>query len=395
METDPVITLPELTSEELARYGRHVILPEVGLDGQKRLKAARILCVGAGGLGSPVLMYLAAAGVGTIGIVDFDTVSVSNLQRQIVHGTPDVGRSKLASAKHRLVHLNPDVRIVLHDGPLQASNALAIIRDYDIVVDGTDNFPARYLVNDACVLSGKLNVYGAVFRFEGQTSVFAAPEGPCYRCLFPEPPPPGLVPSCAEAGVFGVLPGVIGTLQATEAVKLVLGIGEPLVGRLLTYDALHMRIQEFRIPKDPACPVCGTDPSIKGLIDYDQFCGVAPSAQAEPVAATAPAFDFHISPVELHARWQRGDRPFLLDVREPFEYQIARLPEGVLMPLGDLVARADELDPGREIIVYCHHGVRSMRAVAYLRNAGFAGARNLRGGIDAWTDQVDPNVPRY
>jgi adenylyltransferase/sulfurtransferase len=388
--------LPDLSSEEIARYGRHLILPEVGPDGQKKIKAARVLCVGAGGLGSPALMYLAAAGIGTIGIVDFDVVQVSNLQRQIVHGTPDVGRPKLGSAKDRLIHLNPDVRVVLHNGALKSGNAIAIIQEYDVVVDGTDNFPARYLVNDVCVLLDKPNVYGAIFRFEGQASVFAAAGGPCYRCLFPEPPPPGLVPSCAEAGVFGVLPGVIGTIQATEALKLVLGIGESLVGRLLTYDALRLRFEELRIPRDPACPVCGVNPTIRAPIDYEQFCGVPPADSPEsgtPEPRSAP--DFHISPVELKARWDHGDRPFLLDVREPVEFELVRLPDATLIPLGDLVARQDELDPDIEIIVYCHHGVRSMRAVAYLRNAGFTGARNLRGGIDAWTDQVDPAVPRY
>lgn len=388
--------LPDLSSEEIARYGRHLILPEVGPDGQKRIKAARVLCVGAGGLGSPALMYLAAAGIGTIGIVDFDVVQVSNLQRQIVHGTPDVGRPKLGSAKDRLIHLNPDVRVVLHHGALTSANAMAIIGDYDIIVDGTDNFPARYLVNDVCVLLGKPNVYGAIFRFEGQASVFSTAGGPCYRCLFPEPPPPGLVPSCAEAGVFGVLPGVIGTIQATEALKLVLGIGESLVGRLVTYDALRLRFDELRIPRDPACPVCGVNPTIRAPIDYERFCGVSSAELPEPEAAAPQlSLDFHISPIELKARWDHGDRPFLLDVREPVEFKLVRLPDATLIPLGDLVARQAELDPDIEIIVYCHHGVRSMRAVAYLRNAGFAGARNLRGGIDAWTDQVDPTVPRY
>ena len=395
---NPVImsNLPDLTAEEVARYGRHLILPEVGPEGQKKLKAARVLCVGAGGLGSPTLMYLAAAGVGTVGIVDFDVVSVSNLQRQIVHGTPDVGRSKLESAKDRLRQLNPDVRVVLHEVALTSANALSILQDYDIVVDGTDNFPARYLVNDACVLLGKPNVYGAIFRFEGQASVFAMPGAPCYRCVFPEPPPPGLVPSCAEAGVFGVLPGVIGTIQATEVIKIVLGIGETLAGRLLTYDALHLRFQDLRIPRDPACPVCGANPTIRELIDYERFCGLMPAEDPVPETSAVHApFSFHLTPIELKARWDHGDRPFLLDVREPSEFEIARLPGAVLIPLGDIVARRDELDPDREIVVYCHYGVRSMSVVAYLRNAGFPGARNLRGGMDAWTDQVDPTVPRY
>ncbi len=383
---------PALTPEEQTRYGRHLILPEVGQAGQLRLKAARVLCVGAGGLGSPAAMYLAAAGVGTLGLVDFDVVDASNLQRQILHGTADVGRSKLASARTRLEALNPHVRLELHEGALTSRNALDVIREYDLVVDGTDNFPTRYLVNDACVLLRKANVYGAIFRFEGQASVLAAPGGPCYRCVFPEPPPPGQVPSCAEAGVFGVLPGVIGTIQATEAIKLVTGIGSPLVGRLLTYDALQMRFQELRLRRDPSCAVCGEAPTVRALVDYDAFCGASARPAVEPPAADTA---FHVTPQELHARWQRGDRPFLLDVREPEEYRIVRLPDATLIPLGDLIARQQELDPDIEIVVYCHHGIRSMKAVAYLRNAGFPLARNLRGGIDAWSLQVDPGVPRY
>ncbi len=388
--------LPDLSPNDLSRYGRHLILPEVGPEGQKKIKAAKVLCVGAGGLGSPVLMYLAAAGVGTIGIVDFDVVHVSNLQRQIVHGTADLGQSKLDSAKRRLLDLNPDVEVVLHTGALASGNAVGIVQDYDIVVDGTDNFPARYLVNDVCVLVGRPNVYGAIFRFEGQASVFASPGGPCYRCLFPEPPPPGLVPSCAEAGVFGVLPGVIGTIQATEVLKLVLGIGESLVGRLLTYDALRLRFDELRIPRDPACPVCGVNPTIRKPINYERFCGLAPAeSPGSGTPAQATALDFNITASELKARWDRGDRPFLLDVREPVEHNLVHLPGSTLIPLGELVGRQHELDHAREIVVYCHLGIRSMHAVAFLRHAGFAGARNLRGGVDAWSAEVDPSVPRY
>lgn len=385
-------TLPELTPEDLARYGRHVILPEVGEDGQRRLKAARVLCVGAGGLGSPVAMYLAAAGVGTLGIVDFDVVDVSNLQRQILHGTPDLGRPKTESARDRLTALNPLVQVELHSQALSSRDALSILRQYDVVVDGTDNFPTRYLVNDACVLLGIPNVYGAVFRFEGQASVFATQGGPCYRCVFPEPPPPGLVPSCAEAGVFGVLPGVIGAIQATETLKLVTGIGTPLAGRLLTYDALALKFQELRLRRDPGCPVCGDHPTVRDLVDYEAFCASgAPRVAAPDSAATG----FHISPLELKARWDRGDRPLLLDVREPSEYRIVRLPEARLMPMGELALGYGDLDPAREIVVYCHHGIRSVNAVAYLRSVGVAHARNLRGGIAAWTTQVDPTLPRY
>lgn len=388
--------LPDLSPNDLSRYGRHLILPEVGPEGQKKIKAAKVLCVGAGGLGSPVLMYLAAAGIGTIGIVDFDVVQVSNLQRQIVHGTPDLGQSKLDSAKRRLLNLNPDVEVVLHPGTLASGNAVGIVQDYDIVVDGTDNFPARYLVNDVCVLVGRPNVYGAIFRFEGQASVFASPGGPCYRCLFPEPPPPGLVPSCAEAGVFGVLPGVIGTIQATEVLKLVLGIGESLIGRLLTYDALRLRFDELRIPRDPACPVCGVNPTIRKPIDYERFCGLPPAdSPGSGTSAPATALEFNITASELKARWDRGDRPFLLDVREPVEHNLVHLPGSTLIPLGELVGRQHELDHTREIVVYCHLGIRSMHAVAFLRHAGVAGARNLRGGIDAWSAEVDPSVPRY
>jgi adenylyltransferase/sulfurtransferase len=386
--------LPDLTREELTRYSRHLILPDVRIEGQQRLKGARVLCVGAGGLGSPVAMYLAAAGVGTIGLVDFDDVDISNLQRQILHGTPDVGRPKVASAKDRLKALNPNVTVETHHVQLTSANALDILGRYDVIVDGADNFPTRYLVNDACVLLGKPNAFGAIFRFEGQASVFAVKNGPCYRCLFPEPPPPGLVPSCAEAGVFGVLPGLVGTVQATETLKLIMGIGETLVGRLVVYDALRMTFRELNLPKDPNCPVCGTHPTVKELIDYDAFCGIT----AEEEDAATPGtneLDLVITVDELKARMDRGDRPFLLDVREQVEYQIVRMEGGVLIPLGELVARQNELDPDREIVVYCHVGIRSGKATSFLRHKGFPLVRNLRGGIDEWAVKIDPSLPRY
>jgi adenylyltransferase/sulfurtransferase len=391
-----MLPLPELNRHEIARYGRQLILPEVGVEGQRRLKAGRVLVVGAGGLGSPVALYLAAAGVGTLGLADFDTVDLSNLHRQILHGTADIGRSKLASASDRIAAINPNVAVRLHEGALTSANALDVIGDYDVVVDGTDNFPTRYLVNDACVLLGKPNAYGAIFRFEGQASVFAAKDGPCYRCLYPEPPPPGLVPSCAEAGVLGVLPGLIGTIQATEAIKLLVGIGESLVGRLLVYDALRLRFQELRLQKDPDCPVCGTHPTIRELVDYDSFCGIKPAeGELDRLPPRAGDADFNISPADLKARMDRGDALFLLDVREPEEFKIGRLLGGALVPLGELAARQGELDPATEIVVYCHHGVRSANATAYLRSAGFPRARNLVGGIEAWSLTIDPTVPRY
>jgi len=389
--------LPDLSREELARYARHVILPDVGIDGQRRLKAARVLLVGAGGLGSPAAMYLAAAGVGTLGIVDSDVVDASNLQRQILHATADTGRPKVESAKDRLRAINPNVSVEMHHARLNSANALRILERYDVVVDGADNFPTRYLVNDACVLLGKPNAFGAIFRFEGQASVFGAKTGPCYRCVYPEPPPPGLVPSCAEAGVFGILPGVIGTIQATETIKLILGVGETLVGRLLVYDAMRMAFRELKVPKDPDCPVCGPRPTVRALIDYDEFCGG--KAAEEPPAEAAPAAPGHVEPIitvdELKARWDRGDRPFLLDVREVVEHQLVRLEGALLMPLGELIARQHELDPDREIVVYCHHGNRSGRATAYLRHNGFPHARNLRGGIEEWAVKIDPSLPRY
>ena len=385
--------LPVLSNDEVARYSRHLIMPEVGMGGQQKLKAARALCIGAGGLGSPVALYLAAAGVGTIGIVDFDEVDFSNLQRQIIHGTPDVGRSKLASAKSRLNALNPEVEVVAHELALSSQNALALFADYDFVVDGTDNFPTRYLVNDACVLSGKPNVYGSIFRFEGQASVFAAADGPCYRCMFPEPPPPGLVPSCAEGGVLGILPGVVGTLQATEAVKLILGAGEPLVGRFLLFDALKLRFRELTVRRDPDCPVCGDRPTVTELIDYEQFCGVGPAAaapaEADPAAAGAATVE------ELKTRIDRADPFLLLDVREPREFEICRIPGSVLIPLGELPTRLSELAGRDDIIVHCKSGVRSGKAVRLLHEAGHAGARNLEGGILAWIDRIDPTLPKY
>jgi len=384
---------PDLTPGELLRYARHLVLPEFGLEGQRRLKAARVLCVGAGGLGSPVALYLAAAGVGTLGLVDFDLVDASNLQRQILHGTPDVGRPKVESGRDRVLAINPEVAVETHQVRLTSANALDLVSAYDVVVDGADNFPTRYLVNDACVLAGKPNAYGAIFRFEGQASVFAAKDGPCYRCLFPEPPPPGEVPSCAEAGVLGVLPGMIGTIQATETIKLISGIGEPLIGRLIIYDALRMSFQELRLRKDPDCPVCGTRPTVRELIDYDAFCGLAPQAQEPP--SLPGELDFNITVDDLKARMDRGEQPFLLDVREPFEHQIAALPGAVLIPMGELARRQQEIDPEDEIVVYCHHGVRSANVTSFLRHHGFPKARNLQGGIERWAIQVDPTMARY
>jgi adenylyltransferase/sulfurtransferase len=381
-----------LSQEEIKRYSRHLIMPEVGLDGQRQLKASSVLCIGAGGLGSPAAMYLAAAGVGRIGIVDFDVVDYSNLQRQLLHGTPDVGRSKLASAKDRLLALNPHVQIDTYETSLSSENALELFEPYDVILDGTDNFPTRYLVNDACVLGGKPNAYGSIFRFEGQASVFAVKGGPCYRCLYPEPPPPGLVPSCAEGGVLGVLPGIIGVIQATESIKLMLGIGEPLIGRFLIYDALKMRFRELKLRRDPECPVCGDHPTVTKLIDYEQFCGIVP----EPAAAAASAVnEGEITPVELKRRLDAGENLFVLDVREPNEYQINRIPGSTLIPLGELPRRYQELDKGREIVAQCKMGGRSARAVEFLRSVGFTNVKNLRGGILEWIDKVDPSQPKY
>ncbi len=378
--------LPTLDQSEILRYSRHLILPEVGLEGQRRLKAASVLLVGAGGLGSPLALYLAAAGVGRIGLVDFDVVDLTNLQRQVLHGTSQVGRPKLASARERIADLNPHVQVETYETRLSSANALEILRAYDIVIDGTDNFPTRYLVNDACVLLGKPNVYGSIFRFDGQASVLATPEGPCYRCLYREPPPPGLVPSCAEGGVLGVLPGLIGTIQATEAIKLITGAGSPLVGRLLLVDALEMRFRTVRLRKDPECPACGTR-EITELVDYEQFCGISAEPAANGVAA--------LTPLELAARLGRGDDFDLLDVREPHEWAIGRIPGARLVPLGTLGDALAELDPDRDIVVYCKSGQRSARAALQLQAAGFPRVWNLAGGILRWSEEVDPTVPRY
>ena len=389
--TPQVEELPQLTNDEIKRYSRHLIMPEVGVEGQLKLKASKVLCIGAGGLGSPVAMYLAAAGVGTLGLVDFDVVDFSNLQRQILHGTPDVGRSKLASAQDRLHALNPEIAIETYETALSSQNALKLFEPYDVIVDGTDNFPTRYLVNDACVLLGKPNAYGSIFRFEGQASVFGAKDGPCYRCLYPEPPPPGLVPSCAEGGVLGVLPGIIGVIQATETIKLILGIGEPLVGRFLIFDALRMKFRELKLRKDPDCPVCGTHPTVTHLIDYEQFCGVTPAAP-EPVAVSHAT---EITSLELKQRLDRGDALKIVDVREPNEYQINRIPGSVLIPLGDIPRRHNELDPNDELIMQCKSGVRSAKAADFLRSVGFKKVLNLKGGILDWFDKVDPSQPKY
>ena len=375
-----------LTRDEMLRYSRHITLPEVGLDGQERLKRARVLCIGAGGLGSPAVLYLAAAGVGTLGLVDFDEVDVSNLQRQIIHGTSDVGRLKLDSARDRVADINPHVRIEAHPTSLTAANAIELVSAYDVILDGTDNFPTRYLVNDACVMASRPNAYGSIFRFEGQASVFAAPGGPCYRCLHPEPPPPDLIPSCAEGGVLGVLPGIIGTIQATEAIKLILGVGEPLVGRFLIYDALKMRFRELKLSRDPDCPVCGRNPRIRGLQAYEQACH---PAQAEVQGLG------DMTAVELKSRMDAGNPPVVVDVREPHEFGICRIPGAILIPLGELASRTGELDPSSEIVLQCRSGARSARAVALLRDRGFGRARNLAGGILAWIDQVDPTQPKY
>jgi molybdopterin/thiamine biosynthesis adenylyltransferase/rhodanese-related sulfurtransferase/molybdopterin converting factor small subunit len=378
-----------LSKEEILRYSRHLIMPEVGMEGQLKLKSAKVALIGTGGLGAPLGMYLAAAGIGRIGLVDFDVVDFTNLQRQVIHGTKDVGRKKLDSAADTMLDINPYVEIDRHETALTSENALQILKDYDIVVDGTDNFPTRYLVNDACVLLGKPNVYGSIFRFEGQATVFAYQGGPCYRCLYPEPPPPGLVPSCAEGGVLGILPGTIGLIQATETVKLILGIGEPLVGRLLLYDALAMRFRELKLRRNPECPVCGDHPTIRELIDYQQFCGI-PNQPHEPVAAEGD-----IDPVEVKAKIDRGDPFVLIDVREPHEYQICNIPYAKLIPLGDLPKRVNELDSADEIVAHCKSGMRSAKAVDFLKQAGFRKVRNMKGGILAWSDKVDPSVPKY
>ena len=383
----------ELTAEEIKRYSRHLIMPEVGVDGQKTLKAGSVLCIGAGGLGSPAAMYLAAAGVGRIGMVDFDVVDFSNLQRQLLHGTSSVGRSKLESARDRLRDLNPHVEIDTYETTVSSENALDLFKPYDVILDGTDNFPTRYLVNDACVLTGKPNAYGSIFRFEGQASVFATKEGPCYRCLYPEPPPPGLVPSCAEGGVLGVLPGIIGVIQATEAIKLILGIGEPLIGRFLIYDALKMRFRELKLRKDPDCPVCGTHPTVTKLIDYEQFCGIRPEPAVQ--APGAGVNQFETTSVELKKRLDASDDVFILDVREPNEYQICRIPGSVLIPLGELPRRYAELPTDKDIVALCKMGGRSAKATDFLQSVGFKRVKNLRGGILDWIDKVDPSQPKY
>jgi sulfur-carrier protein adenylyltransferase/sulfurtransferase len=385
---------PELSRQEVLRYSRHVVIPEVGMEGQRKLKGARVAMIGAGGLGSPLGLYLAAAGVGTLGVVDFDVVDESNLQRQVLHGSSDVGRPKLDSAADRLREVNPFVALEPHPVRLSSENALEILGAYDLVVDGTDNFPTRYLVNDACVLLGKPYVYGSIFRFEGQVSVFAAEGGPCYRCLFRQPPPPGMVPSCAEGGVLGVLPGLIGSAQAMEAIKLILGIGRPLVGRLAIFDGLEFEWREVRIRRDPECPVCGDAPTVTGLIDYEEFCGIPRSRPAqEREMDDVP----ELTATELKARLEQGERITLLDVREPYEWEIGNLaPEGAtLIPLAELPRRLGELDPAAETVVYCRSGARSARAVQQLRAAGFTGVWNLAGGILAWSDEVDPDMPKY
>lgn len=386
---EPETQTEQLTNEEIARFSRHLILPEVGVDGQLKLKRAKIAMIGAGGLGAPVGLYLAAAGVGRIGLVDFDIVDASNLQRQVIHGTKDLGRKKLDSAADRMRDINPNVAIDKFDTGLTSSNALEILRDYDIVIDGTDNFPTRYLVNDACVILKKPNVYGSIFRFEGQATIFAYQDGPCYRCLYPEPPPPGLVPSCAEGGVLGILPGVIGVIQATEAVKIILGKGETLKGRLLLYDALSMRFRELKLRRDPECPACGDHPTVTKLIDYQEFCGVTPIPQ-HPASQ-----DGAIDAIELKRKLDRRDNFLLLDVREPHEYQIARIPGSKLIPLGELPKHLNELDRDAEIVAHCKSGGRSQKAVDLLKQSGFKNVRNMTGGITAWSDKVDPAVPKY
>jgi adenylyltransferase/sulfurtransferase len=382
----------QMSPQQVARYSRHLIMPEVGMDGQRRLRAASVLLIGAGGLGSPLGLYLAAAGIGRIGLVDFDVVDFSNLQRQVLHGTADVGRPKLHSARDRLQAINPDVQLDLYETRLTSANALAILKPYDVVIDGTDNFATRYLVNDACVLLRKPNVYGSIFRFDGQASVFHPPAGPCYRCLYPEPPPPGEVPSCAEGGVLGILPGLVGCIQATEAVKLILGQGEPLIGRLLLYDALRMGFQEFKVRRNPRCPLCGDKPTITALIDYDQFCGVRGQETPAPAAAE-PGGD--ITPEELDRRLKQGEKVFILDVRNPEEYQICCIPGSQLVPLPQLGQRFGELDKGREMVVHCKSGMRSAKAIALLKQHGFTKLKNLKGGILAWAERVDRTMPKY
>jgi adenylyltransferase/sulfurtransferase len=387
--------LPQLTNDELGRYSRHLILPEVGMEGQQRLKAAKVLCVGTGGLGSPLALYLAAAGIGTLGLVDFDTVDSSNLQRQIIHSTKDIGRKKIDSAQEKLNALNPALNVVKHDTMLSSANALEIFAQYDIIADGTDNFQTRYLVNDACVLLNKPNAYGSIFRFEGQASVFATEEGPCYRCLYPEPPPPGLVPSCAEGGVLGILPGIVGVIQATEVIKLILGKGEPLIGRLLLVDALTMRFRELKLRKNPDCPTCGTNPTVTALIDYNQFCGIAPEpAQAAQVKNGIPQISVRELKHRLDKKETNNDNFLLLDVREPYEFQIAQI-GGKLIPQNDVPNRLSELNPEQEILVHCRSGARSQKIAELLKANGFQKVSNVAGGILAWSDEIDPKIQKY
>ena len=390
MSTATMIQPAQLSKDEILRYSRHLIMPEVGMEGQLKLKQAKVLCIGAGGLGSPLALYLGAAGVGRLGIVDFDVVDYTNLQRQIIHGTTDVGRTKLESARDTLLEINPNVEIESFETRLTSDNALDIFREYDIVADGTDNFPTRYLVNDACVLLGKPNVYASIFRFEGQASIFYAEQGPCYRCLYPEPPPPGLVPSCAEGGVLGVLPGIMGCIQAMETIKLILGRGDSLVGRLLLFDALAMKFRELKLRKNPDCPICGTNRTITKLIDYEQFCGIR-GEEHTPVQTGIP----EITPLELKKKIDAHEPFVLIDVREPHEYQICRIPGSKLIPLGEVAKRMNELDSAQEIVVHCKSGMRSAKAVDLLMKSGFGKIHNLKGGILAWSDQVDSSVAKY
>ncbi|HWA96271.1 MAG TPA: molybdopterin-synthase adenylyltransferase MoeB [Terracidiphilus sp.] len=389
-------TLPELTNDELARYSRHIILPEVGIEGQRKLKAAKVLCVGTGGLGSPLAFYLAAAGIGTLGLVDFDVVDASNLQRQILHTTKDVGRKKLDSAADKLTALNPGLNVVKHETMLTSANALEILKDYDVVADGTDNFPTRYLVNDACVILGKPNAYGSIFRFEGQASVFGLKDGPCYRCLYPEPPPPGLVPSCAEGGVLGILPGLVGVIQATETIKLILGQGDTLAGRFLLIDALSMKFRELKLRKNPECPVCGDNPTVTQLIDYNEFCGL-PKQEAMKTDEKGHEVKNGIPQVtvqELKARRDAGEDFYLLDVREPYEYQIAQI-GGTLIPQNDVPNRLAEIPRDKDVVIHCRSGARSQRIAELLAQSGYTNVSNLAGGILAWADQIDPTVAKY
>ncbi|HEX3034733.1 MAG TPA: molybdopterin-synthase adenylyltransferase MoeB [Thermodesulfobacteriota bacterium] len=380
-----------LTKQQISRYSRHLIMPEVGMEGQQKLAESSVLCIGAGGLGSPLALYLAAAGVGRMGIVDFDTVDFSNLQRQIIHGESKIGKLKVESAKERIHEINSDIEVETYNLMLSSENALDIVKKYDVIVDGTDNFATRYLVNDSCVLLSKPNVYGSIFRFEGQVSVFDARRGPCYRCLYPEPPPPGLVPSCAEGGVLGILPGIVGTMQAAEIIKLIIGKGTPLIGKLLFVDVMEMKFRELRLRKDPNCPICGENPTIHELIDYEEFCGLGRGEEQTPQAAS----DLEITVDEYHDLIQNGKNVVLVDVREPHEYEICRIEGSKLIPLRELSARVNELDTADEIVVHCHHGVRSLQATMTLRNMGFKKVKSLQGGIDIWAEKYDPDMPRY